>query len=225
MRVRTITILALIAPVTALAGQASQSHGDDVSIGVRFGTLGIGGEINKLISSHFGIRVGANFYSLSHTFTESNVTLATTLKLKAVTGLVDFYPGDRGSFHLTGGVITNPVSVTGTGQPASTGTFTINNVTYTAAQVGVLNGAGSWPSASPYLGFGFGTPANSHSGLAFFFDVGAAIGKPSITLSATNPGNIPGLAANVAAQQDTIQTKANKVPVYPAISFGLAIRF
>ena len=225
MRVPTIVILALIAPLTALAGQASGGHSSDMSAGVRFGTLGIGGEISKLLSPHLGVRVGANFFSLSHTFNESGVTLAATLKMKAITGLVDFYPGERGSFHLTGGVITNPVDVSGTGQPASTGNFTINRHTYTAAQVGTLSATGKWPGASPYFGFGFGTPATTHTTLRFVLDIGAAIGKPGVTLLASNPTNNATLASDVAAQRDTIQTKANKLPVYPAISLGLVIRF
>lgn len=225
MRVRVIAMLVTFAPLATLAGQGSASHGSDLSLGVRFGTLGIGPELSKLLTPHIGARVGLDFFSASHTFTESDITLDAKLKLKAFTGLLDFFPSARGSFHLTGGVITNPMEITANGTPAAGGTYTINHHTYTSGQVGTLSGSGKWPSASPYFGLGFGTPANSHSSLAFLFDIGAAIGKPKVLLASSNSSSNSTLAADIAAQQDTIQTKANKLPFYPAISFGLVYRF
>lgn len=220
MRVRTMAMLALFAPMTTLAAQAGASHGSDVSIGVRFGTLGIGPEISKLVTSHVGLRAGINFFSESHTFNQSNANVDATLKLKAFTGLLDLYPGARGSFHLTGGVITNPVTVTGSGTPS--GTITINGHDYSPAQVGTMTVIGEWPSASPYVGLGFGTPAASHAALHLVFDIGAAIGKPNLTLSSTGQASNATLQADFAAQTKTIQ---DKVPVYPVINFGLVYRF
>lgn len=220
MRVRIIAILALIAPMASLAGQSSGGSGSDVSIGLRFGTLGIGPEISKLVTSHIGLRAGINFFSESHTFNQSNADIDATLKLKAFTGLVDLYPGARGSFHLTAGVITNPITVTGSGTP--TGNIKINNTSYTPAQVGTMTVTGEWPSASPYVGLGFGTPAASRSALKLVFDIGAAVSKPNLTLSSTGQASNAALQSDFAAQTQTIQ---NKVPVYPVISFGLVYRF
>jgi hypothetical protein len=215
----------MAAPLAPLAAQASGGNGSDMSIGLRFGTLGIGGEIAKLVTSNIGLRVGANFFSLDHTFNQSDVSIDGTVKLKAVTGLVDFFPASRGSFHLTAGVMTNPAEVTGTGVPTSSGTFTLNHQTYSAAQVGTLTGSGKWSSALPYLGFGFGTPAGHHTALRFVFDVGVGIGKPAVLINASGASTNATLAADVAAQQDTLQAKFNKLPVYPAVSFGLVVRF
>jgi hypothetical protein len=185
MRVRNLAVVAFLIVPTLLVAQGEAKHGADVSIGVRSGTLGFGVEISKLVTSHIGLRVGANVFSLSRTFDQSDVTFSAKLKMKAVTGLVDLYPGSRGSFHLTGGIISNPLEVTGTGTPKATGTYTINNQEYTNVAVGTLTGSAKWPSTSPYLGFGFGTPANSHGGIKFVMDIGAAISKPTIALTAT----------------------------------------
>lgn len=220
MRVRTIAILALIAPMTALAGQASPSSGTDMSIGIRFGTLGIGPEISKLVTSHIGLRAGINFFSESHTFNQSNANIDATLKLKAFTGLLDLYPGARGSFHLTAGVITNPINVTGSGMPS--GPIKINGTTYQPSDVGTMTVTGEWPSASPYVGLGFGTPAASHGALKIVFDLGVAIAKPNLTLSSTGGSSNPNLQTDFAAQTQTIR---NKVPVYPVLNFGLVYRF
>lgn len=215
--------LLVCAPLSAQTRTITQ-HGADASIGVRFGTLGLGGEVAKLVTSHVGIRVGANFLSHSITRTESDITFDATLKLKGISGLVDLFPGSRGSFHLTGGIMTNPMEITAVGVPTSGGSYTINNVNYTAADVGILTASGKWPKTSPYAGFGFGTPASHGGGLKFVFDLGAVIAKPTILLAAT--GNAPGLQANVAEQQKTTQADVEKyAKVYPVVSFGLVYRF
>lgn len=224
MRVRNaVGLIALCVPGAVLAAQGSGSTGSDMSLGLRVGTLGIGIEASKLLSDHFGVRVGGNYYSLSQTQTKSNISFAATLKLQAFTGLVDWYPGSRGSFHFTGGIITDPASIDGVGQPSSGGTLTINNQQYTQSQVGILNTTIKYPSASPYFGLGWGTPASKDGGFGVLFDIGVAIGKPTVALTST--GTAPGLAANVAAQQATMQTDANKVPVWPAISLGFVWRW
>ncbi len=223
MRFRTVgVVMGLLLPLTSVAAQGSSSTGSDMSVGIRVGTLGIGAEVSKLLTDHIGVRVGGNYFSANTTRAESDITYVATAKLQAFTGLVDLYPGSRGSFHFSAGVITNPLTFTGTGQPTN-GTITINQVPYTPSQVGTLNATIKWPSASPYLGLGFGTPAAMHGAFKLVFDVGAAIGKPKVSLNAT--GSAPGLAADLAAQQDSTQNKANKLSVYPVISLGLVYRF
>jgi len=162
---------------------------------------------------------------LSTSRTQSDISYDASLKLHAVSGLVDFFPGARGSFHLTGGIMTNPITVSGTGQPTASGTFTLNGHTYTTAQVGVLSGDAKYPDVGPYLGLGFGTPARKGP-FAFFFDLGAMIGQPTVTLTAT--GAAPGstLANDLQAQADTTQHDIRKyAKVYPVISFGVGYRF
>jgi len=216
--------LSAAAPLPVAAQQPNGGSHADVSVGFRFLTLGLGLEVGKLVTDHFGVRVGGNFFKLSTTRTQSDVSYDASLKLHAVTGLVDFFPSARGSFHLTGGVMTNPITVSGTGQPTASGTFTLNGHTYTTAQVGILTGEAKYPDAGPYLGLGFGTPARKGP-MAFFFDLGAMIGQPSVTLAAS--GAAPGsqLAMDLQAQADTTQHDIRKyAKVYPVISLGVAFR-
>lgn len=225
MRLGSIALLAALALPTTLVAQGSK-HGKDISIAARFGTLGLGAEISKLVNSHIGIRVGANTFSYDRSIDQTDINFDATLKMKAVTGLVDLYLKGRGSFHLTGGIITNPVEVTAIGVPKQSGTFTINGRVYNTAQVGTLTGSGEWPKTSPYAGLGWGTPANSHSALKFIFDLGAAIGKPTIALTATGAANNAQLQADLNSQIVETQKDVDKyAKVYPVISFGLAYRF
>ncbi|MES2305328.1 MAG: hypothetical protein V4558_07465 [Gemmatimonadota bacterium] len=226
MRVPVKILLALLAVPTVLPAQGAGKHGSDVSIALRAGTLGFGAEISKLLIPHVGIRLGANTFSLNKNIDQTDITFDAKLKAKALTALIDLYPSGRGSFHLTGGIITNPVEVTATGVPKQNGTFTINDREYTTAQVGTLTGSGKWPKTSPYAGLGFGTPANSHSAIKFLFDLGAAIGKPTIALTATGAANNAQLQSDLNSQIVDTQKDVDKyAKVYPVLSFGLAYRF
>jgi hypothetical protein len=224
---RRIAILGLcsLLPV-ALSAQSESpgTQGADLSFAVRFGTLGIGGEISKLLTPHVGIRASGNYFSYNKSFDNSNNTYNASLKFEAFTGLIDLFPGSRGAFHFTAGVMTRPISVTGDGTPTS-GTFNINNHSYTQAQVGTLTETAQWGSALPYVGLGFGTPAASHPGLGFLFDLGVAIGKPTVSLTATGAGSNAQLQNDLNAQIVKQQNDASKIPVYPVLSLGLAYRF
>src|SRR5690242_1996638 len=156
-----------VAVNAAEAASGAGQHHADAAIGLRFGTPGFGLEASKLLVPHLGARVGVNYFKLTRTRTQSDISYDATLKLQGVTALLDFFPAPRGSFHLSGGLMTNPLKVTGTGQPGAGGTFTINNDTYTSAQVGTLIAEAKYPSSSPYLGLGVGTPARSGGALGF----------------------------------------------------------
>lgn len=219
-------VLASAAPVAAQSksmAKKNSSPSADAAIALRLGTLGVGLEVGKQLVPHVAARVGLNFGSLNKAGKEqSNVSYDVHFKLKAFTGLVDLYPGTHGGFHLTGGLITNPLSFTGNGQPTG-GTFNINGNSYTAAQVGTLTATGKWPGVSPYLGLGFGSPAHRGGRIGILFDIGAAIGKAKIGLSAT--GTSSNLAADLEAQRAKTQKDVDKIPVYPVISFGVAYHF
>jgi hypothetical protein len=197
----------------------------DFGIAVRFGTLGIGLEANKLITGHLGARVGANYFKHSTTKTQTDITYDATLKLKAFTALLDFFPARRGAFHLTGGIITNPAKVVATGKPTAAGEFKINGNSYTTAEVGTLRGVGKFPSVSPYVGLGWGTAARKGSHLGFLFDLGAALGKATVSLTSSGAASNPALASDLKAQERKTQHDIEDyTKVYPVLAFGLTYR-
>ena len=77
-----------------------------------------------------------------------------------------------------------PAEIDGIGQPSGD-SYTFNGVTYTAAEVGTVNGTVRWKKTMPYAGLGWGTPASKSGGLTFLFDLGVGIGKPTIGLTAS----------------------------------------
>lgn len=174
----TAAFLLLALPVQAQ--KATGGHAD-ASVAFRFGTLGLGLEVSKLLVSHIGVRVGANYLKASTTRDQSDITYDATAKWQAFSALIDLFPSARGSFHLTGGIMTDPAKVTAVGQPSG-GTYTINGVNYTSAEVGTLNAEAKFPGVGPYVGLGFGTPARSGGALKFLFDIGAVIGKATVKI-------------------------------------------
>ncbi len=217
--------LAMVAPLH-LGAQRPSGHGADASIGIRAGTLGFGLEASKLLTNHLGIRVGGNTFKISKTQTSSDVTFDAELKMQSFSALLDLYPSPRGSFHFTGGLVTNPVKISATGVPSTSGTFTLNGNDYTAAQVGTLTGSGKYSSVVPYAGLGLGTPASSKGSLKLVFDLGVLIGKPTVALDATGAASGSQLAADIQTQVTQTQHDVNTwLPVWPVLSLGLVFRF
>lgn len=230
MSIRTAALClasgALIAAHATPAVAQQSSHGSDFGVSLRAGTLGGGIEISKWLVNHIGARIGVNYFSLSRdSIKQTDVNYDVHIKLTSFDALVDLYPSARGSFHFTAGLITNPAKVTGTGRPTGSGTFTLNNHVYTAGQVGTLTGEAKFAGAEPYLGLGFGTAASKHGGVSFIFDLGAAIGKPKISLTATGAASNPTLQSDLNAQIVTTQKDADKLWAYPVLALGLMIKF
>jgi hypothetical protein len=230
VRVPQSRLLVAIALVTVTASpavaQSPSGQSADASVSFRFGTPGLGLEVAKLVSSHLAVRVGGNVFKISSSSDRSDITYDADAKFHSFTALLDLYPGSRGSFHLTGGIYTNPLTIEGTGRPQLNGTFSINHHDYPTGAVGTLSLEGKFKSVGPYFGLGWGTPANHHHALKFLFDAGVVVGKPTIRLDATGASINSQLAADLAAQQQETQDDIQKtLKVYPVISFGLGFRF
>jgi len=220
-----LLVATITGPSRSLCAQETAgSH--DLAIALRAGSPGIGLEVNKLLIGHLGVRAGANYFSYSTTRTQSDIKYDATLKLQGLSALLDFYPSSRGSFHLTGGFFTNPAKVTATGKPSTTGEFKINGTSYNTSEVGTLRGNAKYPGLGPYFGLGFGTPANTHHGFKFLFDLGVVIGKAKVGLTATGAASDPQLASDLKAQADKTQHDVDKfAKVFPVLSFGLGYGF
>jgi len=224
-----LTFAASAIPSSAVRAQSAtpppNAHpGLGMSLAFRSSLLGFGLEAEKLIGGHVGARVGYSYMSFSVNHTQSDVAYKASLKISSFTALADVYPGAYKSFHFTGGIITNPLTIHGTGVPTS-GSFKINGHSYTAEEVGTLSATGKFPGVSPYVGLGFGTPARGGP-IEFLFDLGAALGQPTVNLAATGAATNPDLASDLQAQSATTQHDVRKyLKVYPVLSFGIGYRF
>lgn len=212
-------------PAGAAPAASPGGHSSDMAVGVRLGTTGFGLQVARLFTGRIGARIGGSFYNWSGSSTLKSIDYNATLKLHTFSALLDLFLSRRGSFHVTGGLVTNPMTFTATGQ-SSSGYFKINGTKYADTTVGVLTAQGQFPSVRPYFGFGFGTPANEGGGFGLLFDFGAIIAKPTVSLTATGAATNAQLASDLAAQSSQTQQKLDKFfRVYPVLALGLAYHF
>jgi hypothetical protein len=221
-----VALACLIAPATSRAAPP------DFAVAVRAGTPGLGLDLDLGLSPSFGMRVGFAGFNVNHTVNTSDVNYDGRLKLRTVTGLLDWYVF-QGAFHLTAGVAGNGTKLDVVGQP-NQGSYTINGTTYSSSQLGSLSGQLKFGnSVSPYVGLGWGNPAGENSRIHFLFDVGAIYGgTPSVALTAQcGPAAPSGSAqcneiqSNVAAEEQKLVSKADILRWYPVVSLGIAVRF
>jgi hypothetical protein len=210
----------------------SWADGPDLAIAVRGGTPGVGLDLDLGINSSFGMRVGFAGFNISRTIDTSDVNYDGRLKLRTVTGLLDWYVF-QGGFHLTAGVAGNGTKLDVVGEP-SQGSYTVNGTTYSSSQLGSLSGQLKFGnSVSPYVGLGWGNPAGENGHIHFLFDVGAIYGgTPTVSLTADcGPAAPPGSAlcneiqSNVATEKQKLVSKADILRWYPVVSLGIAVRF
>ena len=214
------------------APSAAAAATPDLAVAVRAGTPGVGLDLDLGLSPSFGLRVGFAGFNINHTVNTSDVDYDGRLKLRTVTGLLDWYVF-QGAFHLTAGVAGNGTKLDVVGQP-SQGSYTINGTTYSSSQLGSLSGQLKFGnSVSPYVGFGWGNPAGESGRVHFLLDMGALYGgTPTVSLSAQcGPAAPPGSAlcneiqSNVAAEEQKLVSKADILRWYPVVSLGIAVRF
>lgn len=221
-----VMLACLAAPLVASAASP------DFAVAVRAGSPGVGLDLDLGLSPSFGMRLGVAGFNTNRTVNTTDVDYDGRLKLRTVTGLLDWYVF-RGGFHLTAGVAGNGTKLDVVGRP-SQGTYTINGTTYSSSQIGSLTGELKFGnSVAPYVGFGWGNPAGENSHVHFLFDVGVIYGgTPSVTLTAqcgpaAPPGSAPCQSAqsDVAAEEQKLRDKADILRWYPMVNLGVAVRF
>ncbi|MGZ8255830.1 MAG: hypothetical protein ACXWVT_13335 [Burkholderiaceae bacterium] len=215
---------ACVLAVATLGAGAAQAAG----VGLRAGTTGLGADLGFSLIPTLSARVGYSGLSYSTTVDQTDVKYDGRLRLSNLNLLLDFSPLP-GPFRVTGGFIFNDNKIDLTGEPSS-GTYTINGVTYPAAAIGNLSGSvKSGNRAAPYLGIGYGNVAGF--GVNFYFDLGVMFqGTPSASLAATCGAALPAaqcsqLQANVAAEQNRLQNEISAFKYYPVANIGITIGF
>lgn len=190
-----------------LAAGSAQAAG----IGVRAGTLGVGGDIAWSVAPTLSARIGYSALKWDRDVTTDRVRYDGELKLSNLNTFLDFSP--LGPFRLTGGFIFNNNRYDVTGELAG----------------GSLSGnVKPGRSAAPYLGIGYGNV--SGLGVNFYADFGIMFqGSPRASLNA-NCGSLSASACTalrneVAAEQARLEDKLKRFKYYPVANIGVTIGF
>lgn len=198
----------------------------DLGMALKAGTLGAGIEGTVGIIDNVNARLGFNYFSMDYDLTESNVEYEFDLDLMSISLLLDWHPVKKNGFRLTAGAMYNGNEFDATGQPTA-GNYTINNTTYTAAQVGTLTGRVDFDDFAPYVGIGYGNAVGKNKRWNFVFDLGVMYqGSPDVTFSTNGT-----LASNAAflseleAERRQLEEELDDFTFYPVISFGISYKF
>lgn len=170
----------------------------------------------------FGLRADyATLGERSDRRTEDGITYDAKLKLNRAALLVDWFPM-AGNFRLTGGVTSNQYKLdllaTGGG-----GSLTIGNTTYTTTAADQFRVQVKFPSSTPYVGFGWGH--SSGSGLRFSLDVGAKIGKATVSYALSGPLAQQASQADIDAELAELRDGVGKIRAVPQLTLGLGYSF
>lgn len=211
---RTIAACALL----ALAGPAAYA-------GEVYGAIGLPGVMGGFaqpLGDAFTVRADlATIGSRTRTTNESGIDYNLKLKANRFALLGDWYPF-FGSFRFTGGVTANDYKLTLAGTGAG-GTLTIGDNTYTTTAADRVDGTVKFPSATPYLGFGWGH--QSGSGLRFSADVGAMFGKAKLNYTVSGPLASQVSQADLDKETQELRDGVAKIRWVPQLSFGIGYSF
>lgn len=208
-------LLAALAFVVTTTGQAGEIYGNIGMPGVMLGYA-------HPFSDSFTLRGDyATVGSPTRSYNEEGIQYDGKLKAHRGALFGDWFPF-QGTFRFTLGVSSNDyrldLRATGAG-----GTLTIGSTTYVTTANDRFDATIKFPKTTPYLGFGWGHQLES--GLRFSADIGAMIGKPTITSQVSGP------AASVVTQADIDQETAElrdgvgKVRAIPQLSIGIGYSF
>jgi hypothetical protein len=206
-----------------LGSGAFQANADDnIWLGVKAGTLGLGIEATWRPSRYLDFRVGANKFSYDDNGSEAGIDYDTELALQSLYATANLRP-PLSPFRFTAGVVSNGNEVNLVSQSSST--FLIGGTTFTSAQVGELQGAADFDSVAPYAGIGFDFRLFDTVGLNF--DLGVLWqGTPRVGLVATGPiASDPVFQSELAIEQAELQDAVNDYDLYPVVSLGFSFNF
>jgi len=210
----------LAASALAMSGLGPARAGE---IYLGLGLPGVGLGYAQPVSPNFTVR--GDFFTLGSrdvNETESGISYRGNYKLQRAALLADWFPF-AGSFRFTGGAAFNTYKITLDASGAG-GTLTIGDRTYTTTAADGLNVRVAFPKTTPYFGIGWGHQMGT--GLRFSADIGAAIGRA--TVSATARGQLaaqPDIQTNIDKELIQLRDGVGKVRAMPQLSLGIGYSF
>jgi hypothetical protein len=215
---KTFALVAALAG-SALAAPAFAADASRFTLGVTAGSLGVGPEVTYDITSKLAVRGNATFLTINHDFSTGSLHYAGEADLASGGVALDYKPFG-GGFFLSAGVRYDGNRVKATASPM--GAVTLNGVSYTPAQIGVLSAKADFRAAAPTVSLGYRFYPTRHvvfglEGGAMFMGA-AKISTPTYTGTGISP-------ADLEAERAQLQSQVDKYQTYPVLQATLAYRF
>ncbi|MDE1146025.1 MAG: hypothetical protein PW843_05295 [Azospirillaceae bacterium] len=216
-------LISLAAVSAALPAIAANEFTPEYSVGPVISTLGLGLEAGARLDDLFGLRINGNGFSFSANRDVRNVHYDGDATLESFGALVDLHPF-RDGWRLSAGMRLNLNEVDLKGTPTNS-TYTIHGTTYTATEVGQLNGKIAFNRFSPYIGVGYEGAVSDHWRLGF--DLGAMYhGTPRVSLDATGPvTSTPSFNQQLEDERQELRDDVKDYSWYPVVGVTLKYAF
>lgn len=215
--------------ITVAALSVSTNAATNGAITGKISTLGLGIEYTFPVNHQFDLGFNANYFNYSKTFDEDDLTLDAKARLFTFGAVGYYYPMDNG-FNINGGLYYNGNKVTFKATPKGNNTYTINDTTYSGAQIEDVEGSIDLNKIVPYLGVGWKSGDRSQAGFSFDANLGVMFhGTPSVDFSAKcnagNPAVCDKLMNDIEAERKEFQDDADAFKFYPVAAIGFTYRF
>ena len=214
----------IAAAITLLFFFASEGYSQNVALNVKASTLGAGLEVEGVLFDSLGARLGVNYLSYDYSGTEDDIEYNFDLSLETLSLLLDWHPF-QGPFRISGGGIYNNNHLDL--KAKSSTTYEIGNTTYTATQIGMLDGEIDFNDIAPYLGLGWDTSFGKKNRIGFLFELGVMYqDSPDVDLSVSGSVSSDQAFLNdLAKEEKNLQDDLDSFKYYPVIAVGLNYRF
>ncbi len=209
------------------------------ALGLHAGTLGVGLDAATPLSRSVNLRIGANFIDWAYAFRIDGINYATEINFRSGQAGIDWFPF-HGSFHISPGVLYFRNGLSGSAAVPLGQSFSLSDTSYINSVDDPVGGTASvtYPHHfAPTLMFGLSNiiPRNGRH-FSMPLEFGAAYTQApvmNVILAGTactvqgcfNAGTDPGTQANLKQEIIDINKTVRKIPVYPIVSLGFAVRF
>jgi len=208
--------------VLAAFGAVPAAQAADIDVYAQVGVPGLSLGLSHRYSENLAMRVDVSTIgSISRNGVQEGVDYQGTAKANRLGVFGDWFVFG-GSFRLTGGVTFNDAGATLTAKGAGK-QLTVGNTTVTTDATDHFDVAVKFPSVTPYLGLGWGH--HQPDGKGFLFDLGASMGKATVTEThgGTNLSQIS--QADYDRELAQLRDGAAKMPFLPQLTLGFTYRF
>ena len=219
-----ISKAALAAAGFAMAPAAATAE-TPFSAGAIGGSTGFGVEARYAVNEKIALRGGLSTLTWDVDETLDDVDYSGDLNYDAAALFVDYHPFASG-FFVSGGFYFSGPELDLTATPS--GPTEIGGVTYTPAQIGMLDVDADIGDTAPFIGIGWSNAQRTDSGLYFSALAGAAFyGDASANLEAIGGllANDPTFLSDIAAEEANLEEDLDDFKTYPVIQIGLGYRF
>ena len=209
--------------VLALGGLFTQSAiaDDNLWVGAKTGTLGLGVEVTWRPVPYLDLRAGLNKFDYDLSGGQAGISYASELKLDSMYVTANFRV-PLNPLRFTVGVFSNGNELSMVSQVT---TGVIGGATYLPSEIGTLRSTTSFKSTAPYLGIGFDFRAFNKVGITL--DLGV-LWQDSPIVTITSDGLLasdPVFNASLQTELRELESALSNFKVYPVASLGFAVNF